>query len=248
MAASKKVTQPPAVRASLLLHHLRLISACTSSAVTVALSIQQADTMANCCAVVMALLLPPVGVAMVVGCGKQVLINLLLCLLGWIPGMIHVRVCRHIYNALRARPFTSDTHSMSMHCRRLSSLCARHQRKVHSSKWPWHLARRQVHSSPSIRPPPTRPTRQHPHQAHSTPRSRVLPHIPLPVGPSIPLALHQAHRMARLQPARRQLEHTPRLRAILPHARLMTCSCRAAVPQTHFIWVGAVSVSGMRLM
>lgn len=34
----------------------------------------------------MAVLLPPVGVAMVSGCGMQVCINLLLCLLGYIPG------------------------------------------------------------------------------------------------------------------------------------------------------------------
>jgi len=34
----------------------------------------------------MALLLPPVAVVMVQGCGLQLCINLLLCLLGWIPG------------------------------------------------------------------------------------------------------------------------------------------------------------------
>lgn len=109
---------------------------------------------------------------------------------------------------------------------------------MHSSKWPWH------HHSPNIRPPPTLPTRRHPHQAHSTPRSRPLPPILLPAG-SMPLAPHQAIPSSRLpphtplQPARRPLQLTPRPQATPPQARLVTCSCRAAVPQTHFICVGA---------
>jgi uncharacterized membrane protein YqaE (UPF0057 family) len=45
---------------------------------------------ASCLATIMALLLPPVAVVMMQGCGVQLLINLLLCLLGWIPGIIHV--------------------------------------------------------------------------------------------------------------------------------------------------------------
>lgn len=40
----------------------------------------------DCCATIMALVLPPVGVVMVQGCGVQLCINLLLCLLGWVPG------------------------------------------------------------------------------------------------------------------------------------------------------------------
>jgi uncharacterized membrane protein YqaE (UPF0057 family) len=44
------------------------------------------STKANICALIMAVLLPPVGVAMVSGCGMKVCINILLCLLGYIPG------------------------------------------------------------------------------------------------------------------------------------------------------------------
>lgn len=75
--------------------------------------------MTNCCAVVMALLLPPVGVAMVDGCGAQLCINLLLCLLGWIPGMIHVRVCRHTHTMHSGPCILLLTNSCVVHCRRL---------------------------------------------------------------------------------------------------------------------------------
>lgn len=43
----------------------------------------------DCLSTLMALFLPPVAVFMQQGCGCQLLINILLTLLGWIPGSIH---------------------------------------------------------------------------------------------------------------------------------------------------------------
>jgi uncharacterized membrane protein YqaE (UPF0057 family) len=94
----------------------------------------------DCLATLMALLLPPVAVAMVqggcgawvrtpqratpvaehlltnvwscrpapTGCGLQVCINLLLCLLGWIPGVIHVSPGGAVSWGLAARVNTRD--------------------------------------------------------------------------------------------------------------------------------------------
>ncbi|MBF2019403.1 MAG: YqaE/Pmp3 family membrane protein [Hydrococcus sp. C42_A2020_068] len=39
--------------------------------------------------VILAILLPPVGVFLTVGAGPTLLINILLTLLGWLPGAIH---------------------------------------------------------------------------------------------------------------------------------------------------------------
>jgi uncharacterized membrane protein YqaE (UPF0057 family) len=40
-------------------------------------------------AIIVALLLPPLAVFLKRGAGKDLLINILLCLFGWIPGVIH---------------------------------------------------------------------------------------------------------------------------------------------------------------
>lgn len=40
-------------------------------------------------AIIVALLLPPLAVFLKKGAGKDLLINILLCLFGWIPGVIH---------------------------------------------------------------------------------------------------------------------------------------------------------------
>jgi uncharacterized membrane protein YqaE (UPF0057 family) len=45
--------------------------------------------MADCCEVLFAVLLPPLGVFLATGCGCDLLINILLCCLGWLPGIIH---------------------------------------------------------------------------------------------------------------------------------------------------------------
>ena len=42
-----------------------------------------------CCAALVAILCPPLGVLMMEGCGVDLLLNLLLTLLGFIPGLIH---------------------------------------------------------------------------------------------------------------------------------------------------------------
>lgn len=45
--------------------------------------------MANLLRIVLAILLPPVGVFLKVGLGAQFWINILLTLLGYIPGIVH---------------------------------------------------------------------------------------------------------------------------------------------------------------
>ncbi|CAG8498159.1 hypothetical protein C2G38_2008969 [Gigaspora rosea] len=44
---------------------------------------------ADFCEVILAILLPPVAVFLKRGCSTDLLINILLTLLGWIPGVIH---------------------------------------------------------------------------------------------------------------------------------------------------------------
>jgi len=39
--------------------------------------------------IILAILLPPLGVFLKSGVGKDLLINIILCLLFWIPGVIH---------------------------------------------------------------------------------------------------------------------------------------------------------------
>lgn len=39
--------------------------------------------------IIVSLLLPPLAVVLKKGVGKDLAINILLCLLGWIPGIIH---------------------------------------------------------------------------------------------------------------------------------------------------------------
>ncbi|KAG6227276.1 hypothetical protein E4U34_006072 [Claviceps purpurea] len=44
---------------------------------------------ADICKIILAVILPPVGVFLEVGCGSHLLINILLTILGYIPGIIH---------------------------------------------------------------------------------------------------------------------------------------------------------------
>lgn len=41
------------------------------------------------CKFILALFLPPIGVLLETGCGWQLLINIILTILGFIPGVIH---------------------------------------------------------------------------------------------------------------------------------------------------------------
>jgi uncharacterized membrane protein YqaE (UPF0057 family) len=41
------------------------------------------------CKIIFAIILPPLGVFLERGCGADFLINILLTILGWIPGVIH---------------------------------------------------------------------------------------------------------------------------------------------------------------
>jgi len=63
--------------------------------------------------ILITILLPPVGVYIVAGCGADLLINLGLCLLGYIPGHIHAFYLEYVYFDRRAairegRPITSS--------------------------------------------------------------------------------------------------------------------------------------------
>lgn len=41
------------------------------------------------CIILLTLIFPPLGVLIVVGCGPDLLVNILFCLLGYFPGHIH---------------------------------------------------------------------------------------------------------------------------------------------------------------
>ncbi|GKZ29876.1 plasma membrane proteolipid Pmp3 [Aspergillus brasiliensis] len=43
----------------------------------------------GCCEIIIAFFLPFVGVFMRTGCSCDLLINICLCILGWVPGVIH---------------------------------------------------------------------------------------------------------------------------------------------------------------
>ncbi|KAG5916019.1 plasma membrane proteolipid Pmp3 [Claviceps africana] len=46
-------------------------------------------TASDICKIILAIILPPVGVFLETGCGSHLLINILLTILGYIPGIIH---------------------------------------------------------------------------------------------------------------------------------------------------------------
>ncbi|KAJ7632525.1 hypothetical protein FB45DRAFT_912686 [Roridomyces roridus] len=48
-----------------------------------------AFTSSDICKLLCAIFLPPLGVFFERGCGSDLLINILLTILGWIPGVIH---------------------------------------------------------------------------------------------------------------------------------------------------------------
>lgn len=54
------------------------------------------------------LLVPPVGVAMVAGCGADLCVNICLTLLGYIPGHIHAFYIEYIYFDRRERARTGQ--------------------------------------------------------------------------------------------------------------------------------------------
>lgn len=55
-------------------------------------------TVEDCCLITWAWLLPPVAVFLERGCGCALLINILLCFLGWIPGIKHAHSVKLIIN------------------------------------------------------------------------------------------------------------------------------------------------------
>ncbi|PKK48413.1 hypothetical protein CI102_8131 [Trichoderma harzianum] len=46
-------------------------------------------TTSDICKIILAIILPPVGVFLERGCGADLLINILLTILGYFPGIIH---------------------------------------------------------------------------------------------------------------------------------------------------------------
>jgi len=48
-----------------------------------------AFTASDICKILVAIFLPPLGVFLERGCGADFLINILLTILGWVPGVIH---------------------------------------------------------------------------------------------------------------------------------------------------------------
>jgi uncharacterized membrane protein YqaE (UPF0057 family) len=52
-------------------------------------SLKMPFTASDICKIILAILLPPLGVFLERGCGADLLINILLTILGYIPGIIH---------------------------------------------------------------------------------------------------------------------------------------------------------------
>ncbi|KAF9453227.1 UPF0057-domain-containing protein [Macrolepiota fuliginosa MF-IS2] len=52
-------------------------------------SLQMAFTVSDICKIILAVIFPPLGVFLERGCAADLLINILLTILGYIPGIIH---------------------------------------------------------------------------------------------------------------------------------------------------------------
>ncbi|KAJ5728410.1 UPF0057-domain-containing protein [Penicillium malachiteum] len=60
-------------------------------------------TASDICKIIFAIILPPLGVFLERGCGADLLINICLTILGWIPGVIHALL--QLTPSLRLGPF-----------------------------------------------------------------------------------------------------------------------------------------------
>ncbi|CAI7601526.1 unnamed protein product [Penicillium viridicatum] len=61
-------------------------------------------TASDICKIIFAIILPPLGVFLERGCGADFLINILLTILGWIPGVIHA-IDTHLPHILATNAF-----------------------------------------------------------------------------------------------------------------------------------------------
>lgn len=61
------------------------------------------STVSTLLLVLITILVPPIGVLMVAGCGADFLINICLTLLGYIPGHLHAFYIEYVYFERRAR-------------------------------------------------------------------------------------------------------------------------------------------------
>lgn len=55
---------------------------------------RQHEACMMCCKVLFAIILPPIAVLLEKGCGCELCLNIVLTLLGWIPGMLMQSLCR----------------------------------------------------------------------------------------------------------------------------------------------------------
>ena len=67
------------------------------------------------CKIILAIILPPLGVFLERGCGSDLLINILLTILGYIPGIIHALYVSPRRICLGAR-FAPQAHLLLTHC------------------------------------------------------------------------------------------------------------------------------------
>lgn len=98
----------------------------------------------GCCEAIIAIFLPPLAVALRTGCGAQLLLNILLTILGWIPGVIHAWIVILAEPGLReqhkidrrqrerTRRYSHGSHH-SHHHHRPSSARRSHERVVYRS-------------------------------------------------------------------------------------------------------------------
>ncbi|CAI7613269.1 unnamed protein product [Penicillium pancosmium] len=57
-------------------------------------------TASDICKIIFAIILPPLGVFLERGCGADLLINICLTILGWVPGIIHALYVLHFFSSL----------------------------------------------------------------------------------------------------------------------------------------------------
>ncbi|KAL2073416.1 hypothetical protein VTL71DRAFT_10740 [Oculimacula yallundae] len=67
-----------------------------------------AFTASDICKIILAVILPPLGVFLERGCGADLLINILLTILGYIPGIIHALYSTHDVSSISTLLNTSS--------------------------------------------------------------------------------------------------------------------------------------------
>lgn len=60
-----------------------------------------AGTVSMLCVILVTILAPPVGILLISGCTADLCINILLTILGYVPGLIHALYLEHVYYSRR---------------------------------------------------------------------------------------------------------------------------------------------------